>query len=146
MEYKHCCVIDALKFYKTLVLVIISNNPGEDGSVTSKAEVQYYAMLPGESLIETKPPSMRQHAGALGFVKPKWDEDGNSWTEGATEDEIADWEAEHPAPEEPEDPTPPGGDLEQRITTLEATSATKADVQAVWDEMAAAYTEGVQEA
>ena len=46
-------------------------------------------------------------------------------------------------PEEPEDPTPPGGDLEQRVTTLEATSATKADVQAVWDEMAAAYTEGV---
>ena len=47
MEYKHCCVIDALKFYKTLVLVIIRNNPGEDGSVTSEAEVQYYAMLPG---------------------------------------------------------------------------------------------------
>ena len=103
MEYKHCCVIDVLKFYKTLVLVIISNNPGEDGSVTSKAEVQYYAMLPGESLIETKPPSMRQHAGALGFVKPKWDEDGNSWTEGATEEEIADWEAEHPDPVSLED-------------------------------------------
>lgn len=146
MEYKHCCVIDALKFYKTLVLVIISNNPGEDGSVTSKAEVQYYAMLPGESLIETKPPSMRQHAGALGFVKPKWDEDGNSWTEGATEDEIAAWEDEHPAPEEPEDPTPPSGDLEGRVTDLEQNSATKSDVQAIWDEMAAAYTKGVQEA
>lgn len=144
MEYKHCCVIDALKFYKTLVLVIIRNNPGEDGSVTSEAEVQYYAMLPGESLIETKPPSMRLHAGVLGFVKPKWDEDGNSWSEGATAEEIADWEAEHPAPEEPEPPI--GGDLEQRVTTLEENSATKADVQAVWDEMAAAYSEGVQEA
>ena len=37
-------------------------------------------------------------------------------------------------------------DLEQRVTSLEATSATKEDVQAVWDSMAAAYNEGVQEA
>ena len=137
MEYKHCCVIDILKFYKTLVLVIIRNTPGEDGSVTSEAEVQYYAMLPGESLIETKPPSMRQHAGALGFVKPKWDEDGNSWTEGATTEEIADWEAEHPAPEEPEDPTPPSGDLEGRVAALEAAQAS------AWSEQAAAIREGV---
>ena len=137
MEYKHCCVIDALKFYKTLVLVIIRNTPGEDGSVTSEAEVQYYTMLPGESLIETKPPSMRQHAGALGFVKPKWDEDSNRWAEGATEDEIADWEAEHPAPEEPEDPTPPGGDLEGRVAALEAAQAS------AWSEQAAVTREGV---
>lgn len=146
MEYTHCCVIDVSNFYKTFVLVLNRLKQGEDGSVTAVAEVQYYALLPGETLIETKPPSMRQHAGALGFVKPKWDEDGNSWTEGATEEEIADWEAEHPAPEEPEDPTPPGGDLEQRVTTLEATSATKTEVQAIWDEIAAAYSEGVQEA
>lgn len=98
MEHKHCCVIDALKFYKTLVLVIIRNNPREDSSVTSEAEVQYYAMLPGETLIETKPPFMRLHAGTLGFVKPKWDEDSNSWTEGATAEEMAAWEAEHPDP------------------------------------------------
>ncbi|MGO5028980.1 hypothetical protein [Candidatus Agathobaculum pullicola] len=135
MEYKHFCVIDALKFYKTLVLVIIRNTPGEDGSVTSEAEVQYYAMLPGESLIETKPPSMRQHAGALGFVKPKWDEDSNRWAEGATEDEIADWEAEHPAPEEPEPPA--GGTLEQRVAALEAAQAN------AWSEQAAAIREGV---
>ena len=45
-------------------------------------------------------------------------------------------------------PEPPGpsGDLEQRVTSLEATSATKEDVQAVLDSMAAAYNEGVQEA
>ena len=102
MKYKHCCVVDAYGVYKTFVLVIIRNNPREDSSVTSEAEVQYYAMLPGESLIETKPPSMRLHAGTLGFVNPKWDEDSNSWTEGATDEKIAAWEAEHPAPEMPE--------------------------------------------
>lgn len=38
------------------------------------------------------------------------------------------------------------GDLESRVTTLEETSASKDDVQAVWDWMAAAYNEGVNEA
>lgn len=38
------------------------------------------------------------------------------------------------------------GDLESRVTTLEETSASKDDVQAVWDRMVAAYNEGVNEA
>lgn len=38
------------------------------------------------------------------------------------------------------------GDLESRVTTLEETSASKDDVQAVWDRMTAAYNEGVNEA
>ncbi len=38
------------------------------------------------------------------------------------------------------------GDSESRVTTLEETSASKDDVQAVWDRMAAAYNEGVNEA
>ena len=38
------------------------------------------------------------------------------------------------------------GDLESRVTTLEETSASKDDVQAVWGRMAAAYNEGVNEA
>lgn len=38
------------------------------------------------------------------------------------------------------------GDLESRVTTLEETSASKDDVQAVWDRMAAAYNKGVNEA
>ena len=38
------------------------------------------------------------------------------------------------------------GDMESRVTTLEETSASKDDVQAVWDRMAAAYNEGVNEA
>lgn len=38
------------------------------------------------------------------------------------------------------------GDLEARVDTLERSKADRADVQAVWDQMAAAYSEGVQSA
>lgn len=36
--------------------------------------------------------------------------------------------------------------IENRVEVLEETSATKEEVQAVWDSMAAAYNEGVQNA
>ena len=36
--------------------------------------------------------------------------------------------------------------LEERVNTLEAEKADRGDVQAVWDQMAAAYSEGVQNA
>lgn len=42
---------------------------------------------------------MRPQAGAVGFIRPRWS--GSAWVEGATVEEIADWEAEHPAPEPP---------------------------------------------
>lgn len=98
MEHKHCCVIDVSNFYKTLVLVISRTKQGEDGSVTAEAEVQYYAMLPGETLIEAAPPSMRKHAGTAGFIKPKWDAESNGWIEGATAEQITAWEQENPDP------------------------------------------------
>lgn len=37
-------------------------------------------------------------------------------------------------------------DLEARVAAVEADKADKTEVQAVWDQMAAAYSEGVQEA
>lgn len=37
-------------------------------------------------------------------------------------------------------------DLEERVAAMETGKADKDEVQAVWDEMAAAYSEGVQEA
>lgn len=98
MECTHCCVIDVSNFYKTFVLVLNRLKRGEDGSVTAVAEVQYYALLPGETLIETGPPTMRLHAGAEGFIKPMWDAKNTKWVEGATAEEIAAWEAEHPDP------------------------------------------------
>ena len=37
-------------------------------------------------------------------------------------------------------------DLEERVAAMETSKADKDEVQAVWDQMAAAYSEGVQEA
>lgn len=141
MDYKHSCVIDAQNFYKTFVLVLLVEN--EEGQQEEK--IQYYTLQDGEQLVDTAPPVMRPYAGAAGFISPKWDADAAAWVEAASAEEIAAWEAEHPAPEPSELPGP-SGDLEQRVTSLEANSATKEDVQAVWDQMAAAYNEGVQEA
>ena len=125
MDYKHSCVIDAQNLYKTFVLVLLD----EDSE-----QIQYCTLQDGEQLVDTAPPIMRPYAGADGFISPKWDTDASAWIEAASAEEIAAWEAEHPAPEVPEpEPEPePSGD-----------SATKADVQAVWDQMAAAIREGV---
>lgn len=130
MDYKHSCVIDAQNFHKTFVLVLLVEN--EEGQQEEK--IQYYTLQDGEQLVDTAPPVMRPYAGAVGFVSPKWDADTGEWVEAANEEEIAAWEAEHPAPEvpEPSEPSEPSGD-----------GATKADVQAVWDQMAAAIREGV---
>lgn len=136
---RDCCVVDAGGLYRAFVTV--QTEQGADGE--PKETVLGYKLVEGERLIDAAPPNKRLHAGSAGFVKPCWDEETAAWVEGASAEELAAWEAEHPAPEEPEDPTPPSGDLEQRVTTLEETSATKTDVQAIWDEMAAAYTEGV---
>ena len=46
---------------------------------------------------------MRQHAGSAGFVRPRWDEDAETWGEGASAEELAAWEAEHPDPVSLED-------------------------------------------
>lgn len=139
MNYKHSCVIDAEGNYKTLVLVLLE--PDEDGQ--PKENIQYYELLEGESLVDTAPPSMRPYAGADGLVRPRWSADTAAWEEGATAAEITVWEAEHPAPEPM---TPPADNLEGRVATLEAEKADKEEVQAVWDSMAAAYSEGVQRA
>lgn len=141
MDYKHSCVIDAQNLYKTFVLVLLVESEEDQ----QEEKIQYYTLQDGEQLVDTAPPVMRPYAGADGFVSPRWDTDTAAWVEAATAKEIAAWEAEHPAPDVP-DPPGPSGDLEQRVSTLETNSATKADVQAVWDSMAAAYNEGVQTA
>lgn len=104
MEYKHSCVIDAQGLYKTLVLALFEEQ--EEGP--QEERIQYYELLPGEQLVDTIPPTMRPYAGAAGFVSPVWA--AGAWTEGASEEEIADWEAEHPAPEQPE-PEPSAEEL-----------------------------------
>ena len=95
MTYKHYCIIDAQNRYKTLVLVI--NEPDETGEIQER--VQYYTLWEGERLIDAAPPAIRPYAGADGFIKPVWK--GSKWMESAANEEIAAWEAEHPAPPSP---------------------------------------------
>ena len=96
MSYRHACVVDAQGDYKTLVLVLTE----QDEQGAQRDEIQYYTLGDGESLVDAAAPSTRPYAGAEGFVKPRWD--GAGWTEGATAEEVATWEQEHPAPPAPE--------------------------------------------
>ena len=93
MNDKHSCVIDTQNLYKTFVLVRLVQMYQEQ-----EWKVQDYTLAEGERLVDTAPPIMRLYAGAQGLVCPKWDSDTATWIEAATEDEIAAWEAEHPAP------------------------------------------------
>ena len=90
MNEKSCCVVDAQGFYCAYVLV------QADGD---KHTVVGYTLQAGEVLVGSETtPDRKQHAGDVGFVKPRWDEDAAAWVEGATVEELAAWEAEHPAP------------------------------------------------
>lgn len=116
MNYKHCCVVSADGAYKTFVFVL----PEEGEDAKTVEIIQHYKLAEGEQLIDTKPLVMRPYAGAAGFIKPRWD--SIEWIEVATDEEIAAWEAEHPALEVPE-PHEPSGDLEDRVTALEQAQA-----------------------
>ena len=116
IESRYCCVVSEAGEYLTLVLVQKIADPST-GEKTD--QIQNHKLKDGERLVEAAPPTMRPYAGAAGYIYPRWDDDTGGWIECATEDEIADWEAEHPAPEEPEDPTPPGGELEERVAAIE---------------------------
>ena len=90
MNEKSCCVVDAKGFYRAYVLVQVDN-----GGQT----VIGYKLQASEMLIDSDTkPDTKQHAGSTGFVKPRWDEDAKAWVEGVTDEELAVWEAEHPAP------------------------------------------------
>lgn len=95
MKYeKHCCVVDAQGFFRVYVLVQTNGD---------KQTVVGYTLQEGEMLVESDTmPDTKQHAGGAGFVKPRWDEGTAAWIEGATAEELAAWDAEHPAPEAPE--------------------------------------------
>lgn len=103
MDYKYSCVIDSEGFYKEFVIVdtIVETDP-ETGHTETVESVSHYTMQEGENLIDCECAPLRKvHAEADGFIKPKWD--GTEWVEGATEEEIAEWNEEHPAPEIPDE-------------------------------------------
>lgn len=110
MKYNHFCVVDMDGVYKTFVLVKLEQ--GLDGKIIEN--VQNYKLSDGEKIVDAKKPVMRVCAESVGFVKPCWDEDAETWVEGATAEEMAAWEAEHPAPEVPEPPP----SLEARVDEL----------------------------
>ena len=85
MTEKYCCVIDAERKYITYVLIIGN-------------KIQCYAIKDGESLIDAVPPIYKQYDGDVGFIDPVWDSNTSAWVEGATEEETAAWEENHPAP------------------------------------------------
>lgn len=98
MNTKIYCVIDSDNFYRTIIHTSITENPsGEQEEV-----VVGYKLAEGERLLDVQQPLIKNYAGGVGFVKPRWDEDTAAWVEGATAEELAAWEAEHPAPEVPE--------------------------------------------
>ena len=90
MSEKFYCVVDARGYFKNYVYT----RADESGQEV----VQHYQMLEGERLIDTAPPTKRQHAGSAGLVKPRWDKAAKTWAEGASAEELAAWEAEHPDP------------------------------------------------
>ena len=129
---KDRCVADANGFYK--IFVTIRTDQSEDGTRTET--VLGYKLKEGEQILDALPPLKKNYAGGVGFVKPRWDEDTAAWVEGASAEELAAWEAVHPAPVIPEPPEP-SGDLEERVVALEQSQAE------IWSAQAAAIREGV---
>lgn len=91
---KNCCIISKAGIYVAYVIALEEENEGRESIST----VIGYKMQEGERLIDANPPDIRNHAGEKGFVKPKWAEIAKEWIEGTTAEEMAAWEAEHPAP------------------------------------------------
>lgn len=91
---KDCCVVDAGGLYRALVTV--QTEQGVDAE--PKETMLGYKLAEGEQLIDAAPPDKRLHVGSAGFVKPRWDEDAAAWVEGASAEELASWETQHPDP------------------------------------------------
>ena len=90
---KDYCIVDAGGLHRAFVTV---QTEQVDGTPTET--VLGYKLAEGERLIDAAPPDKRLHAGSAGFVRPRWDEEAETWVEGATAEELAAWETEHPDP------------------------------------------------
>lgn len=96
MDSHNFCVIDTLGFYQTIVVTEFV--PDMSGELTE--QTIGYSLKEDETLLKAPLPAFKPHSDADGFIRPCWD--GETWTEGATLEEAAAWQAEHPAP-----PIPP---------------------------------------
>ena len=82
--------------------------------------LQYYALRDGEQTVETLPPIFKGNAGTSGLVSPVWD--GSAWTEGATDEEIAAFDAANPAPVFPSADTEETADMRSALELLGVTA------------------------
>ena len=94
--YKHCCVVGKVGDYITFVLVKLLQNRETEDIVES---VYNFELSDGQYLIEANPPAKKVHAESNGFIVPIWN--GSKWIEGGTDEEIAKFNSEFPAPESP---------------------------------------------
>ena len=102
------CVVNASGEYVEFIMVSITYD--ELGVLYTP---HYYDLKGGERLVDSAtPPTMRPCAGALGLVRPVWDDETAAWTESATAEDIAAWELAHPAP------VPPGPSPEEDMDAL----------------------------
>ena len=99
MSMKCYCVVDLDGIYQTVVRVMCEQQ--DNGKPVET--VLGYKLAEGERLIDAAPPAKRLHAGTMGFVRPRWDDTAETWVEGATAEELAAWETEHPDPVSLED-------------------------------------------
>ena len=88
------CVLTSSDIYKRLARV--KEEKGSEGLVAKN--ILGYKLAEGERLLDASPPLIKDHAGSAGFVRPRWDEAAETWVEGASAEELAAWEAEHPDP------------------------------------------------
>ena len=90
---EHGCVIDTNGYYVAFCQIKLS----ESGDL-SYSTVVGHQLKEDERIVATFMPQKKRFAGSIGFVKPRWDEGTAAWVEGATAEELAAWEAEHPDP------------------------------------------------
>ena len=139
--YRHCCVIDSNNNYVDFVLVHLFLD--KNGSEVTK--IDGYSLQDGESLVDAVCPIKRYDASSTGFVMPRWNK--TEWIEGATEDEIAAWEKENPAPAT--DPAPTTGEritaLEEALAQTDETAIELYEAQAEQEEINAAQDEALIE-
>lgn len=108
------CVVDADGYYIDIVSMY-------DPQGNKLDKPYHHTPIEGERLLETDMPPRRQFAGGAGFVRPRWINSG--WIEGATDAEIAAWEAENPAPELPPKQPTQGDINSQAIAELSIAQA-----------------------
>ena len=91
---EHRCVVDEDNLFITFCVCNLFS-VGDDIEVIPQGG---YKVPDGCHLLDAKHPTMRRHAGTSGFIMPKWDSGTSAWVEGATAEQVAAWEAEHPDP------------------------------------------------